>query len=263
MFNFNNMAPNEKTINLLLTCYSRFFNHIMLLFDGKWKKPNYLPNDVTFSGCNSQHGWFEHKCLCNCLNETWGDPRPDGYLFISDDMFVNLAMMSLLPLSQIWYVDALRINYTARASLLNTWHWNWALKPLEAVIEHLPAEWKDIIVKKVGFPDSIHATGGADIVYVPYSLAGNMTDVLTFITRTAGLISEVALPLAVDIVAPTDRGHFINAGYVWDNRKRGKLSFLETRARRAQFVHPIKVNMKPHADLWKRLMEEQLSSFGV
>ena len=153
MFNLNNMAPNEKAINLLLTYYSRFFNHITVLFDGNWKKPNYLPKNVSFSGCNSQCGWFEHKCLCICLNETWGDSQPGGYLFISDDMFVNLAMMSSLPLSQIWYIDTKPINYTRRASLVNTWFWNTALKPLEVVIEHLQTEWKDIIVKEVGFPD--------------------------------------------------------------------------------------------------------------
>ena len=260
MFNLNRMTPNEKTINLLLTYYSRIFNHIMLLFDGKWKKPSYLPNNVTFSDCNSERGWYEHKCLCICLNETWGDSRPEGYLFIADDMFINLARMSLLPLSRIWYLDAEHINYTDRASLVNVWQWNRALKPLEVVIERLPPEWMDIIVKKVGFPGFVHARGTADLVYVPYSLAGTVTDVLTFITRTAQLISEVALPLAMDIVAPTDQAHFIY-GYTWDGRQ--DISRMEIIARKAHFVHPIKLSGESQVRLWKTLMEEQLKNLSA
>ena len=260
MFNLNNIAPDEEAINLLLTYYSPLFNHIMLLFDGNRTKPNYLPKNVAFSSCFSGRGWFEHKCLRICLNETWHDSRPEGYLFIADDMFINLAMMSSLPLSQLWYLQPGNINYTARASLRNTWHWNWALKPLEDVIEHLPAEWKDIIVK-VGFPDRLPIAAVADIVYVPYSLAGTMTDVLTFITRTAQLISEVALPLAVDIVAPTDRVNLID-GLMW-GAERGNNRSIENRARKCHFVHPIKLSAAPQARLWETLMEEQLKNLSA
>ena len=115
MFNLFRMDPNETAINVMLSYYNRFFNHIMIIFDGKWKKPNYLPENVTFSGCNSGAGWFEHECLRICLNEKWQDLQPEGYLFIADDIFINLLMMSSLPLSQTWYVHTVGINYTARA----------------------------------------------------------------------------------------------------------------------------------------------------
>jgi len=39
----------------------------------------------------------------------------------------------------------------ARASFANTWNWHQALKPLEIVIEHLAADWKEILVKYLGF----------------------------------------------------------------------------------------------------------------
>ena len=106
----------------------------MIIFDRKWKKPNYLPENVTFSGCSSGAGWFEHECLHICLNEKWQDLRPEGYLFIADDIFINFLMMSSLPLSQTWYVHTVGINYTVRASIANTWHWHQALRPLEVVI---------------------------------------------------------------------------------------------------------------------------------
>ena len=260
MFNLHHMAPNVMAINLLLSYYSYFFSHIMVLFDGKWKKPNYLPKNVTFSGCISGAGLFEHKCLHICLNEKWRDSRPEGYLFIADDMFINIVMMSSLPLSQIWYLGAVNINYTARASLRNHWHWNKALKPLEVVIQHLPAKWKDVLVKKFGFPNRMPATARADIVYVPYSLAGTMMDVLTFITRTAKLIMEVAVPLTVNIVAPTDQVHFRD-GYL--KGKKITMSIVENQARKAHFVHPIKLSREPQARLWKTLMEEQLRNLSA
>ena len=58
------------------------------------------------------------------------------------DMFVNLTKMSLLPLSKVWCIGTTNINYTARASLGNSWHWGRALKPLETVVKNLPAKWK-------------------------------------------------------------------------------------------------------------------------
>ena len=125
MFNLKNMSPNKQVINLMLSYYSYFFNHIMLLFDGEWsEKPDYLPKNIKFSGCKSTNGWYQHYCLRICLNETWNeDGEPEGYLYIADDMFVNLTKMSLLPLSKVWCIRTTNINYTARASLGNSWHW--------------------------------------------------------------------------------------------------------------------------------------------
>ena len=180
MFNLFKMSPNKQVINLLVSYYSLFFNHIMLLFEGDWpEKPNYIPKKITFSGCKSKDGWFQQHCLLICLNETWKNrDKPEGYLYIADDMFVNLTKMSLLPLSHVWYINPKSMNYTARASLRNIWNWGKAMKPLETVVNNLPEKWKRILVQSVGFPDCIHAEGLADIVYVPHLLAKNMPQIL-------------------------------------------------------------------------------------
>ena len=104
MFNLKNMSPNKEVIDRLLSNYSFFFNHIMLLFDGDWnEKPSYIPTNVTFSGCRSDNGWFQHRCLPICLNETWGEEgEPVGYLYTADDMFINLTMMRSLPHFPRW-----------------------------------------------------------------------------------------------------------------------------------------------------------------
>ena len=255
MFNLFKMSPNKQAINLLVSYYSLFFNHIMLLFEGDWsEKPNYIPQNITFSGCKSKDGWFQQHCLLICLNETWqnGD-KPEGYLYIADDMFVNLTKMSLLPLSHVWYINPDLMNYTARASVRNTWHWRGAMKPLETVVNNLPEKWKRVLVENVGFPDCIHASGLADIVYVPHLLAKNMTDFMNYVIRTAELISEVAFPLAVDIVAPNKTTHFID-GILWSGQRNPGM--IKKSARTAHFVHPVKLSSKAQADLWKSLMEE-------
>ena len=115
--------------------------------------------------------------------------------------------MSLLPLSKVWYIGAANINYTARASLGNSWHWGRALKPLETVVKNLPAKWKQVLVKYAGFPNGLPARAISDIIYIPHWLAGNITDGINYVVKTAHLIHEVALPLVVNIVAPTDQVH--------------------------------------------------------
>ena len=86
-------------------------------------------------------------------------------------------------------------------------------------------------------------------------------DVLTFISKTATLISEVALPLALDIVAPTDQVYFVD-GYIW-GLQRINMMFIKERAGEAHFIHPLKLSMVPQAYLWKTLMDEQLKNFSA
>ena len=255
MFNLKNMSPNKQVIYFMLSYYSYFFNHIMLLFDGEWsEKPDYLPKNIKFSGCKSTNGWYQHYCLRICLNETWNeDGEPEGYLYIADDMFVNLTKMSLLPLSKVWCIRTTNINYTARASLGNSWHWGRALRPLETVVTNLPAKWKQVLVKYAGFPNCLPARATSDIIYVPHWLAGNITYGINYVIKTAHLIHEVALPLVVNIIAPTDQVHF-EYGYLWGNGR--TMDMIKKKARRAHFVHPIKLSSRPRADLWESFMEQ-------
>ena len=116
------------------------------------------------------------------------------------------------------------------------------------------------MVKYVGFPGHLHAQANADIVYIPYSLTRNMMDVLTFISKTA-IISEVALPLALDIVAPTDQVYFVN-GYLW-GRHRRDMNFIKKRAEVTHFIHPLKLSRGAEAYLWKTLLEQQLKRFSA
>ncbi len=52
-----NHASGESPVRLMLAYYLRFFDHIMLIFDGKWEeRPPYIPDYVKFYGCDSIFG---------------------------------------------------------------------------------------------------------------------------------------------------------------------------------------------------------------
>ena len=153
----------------------------------------------------------------------------------------------------MWFIGATDINYTAKASLGNSWHWGRALRPLETIVKNLPAKWKRVLVKYAGFPNRFPARAASDIVYIPHWLAGNITDGINYVIKTACLIYEVALPLVVNIVAPTDQVHFKH-GYLWGGDR--NMGMIKKTARSAHFVHPIKLSSRRQVGLWKSFMEQ-------
>ena len=264
MFNLNGMGINQEVIELLLAYYQPFFSHFTLLFDGdpaRTKRPKYLPNYVNVLGCDSHVGWYQHKCIRTCIQQ--GTTETKGFLYIPDDMFINVSKMAELPISKVWFTASngpegySRIVEMARNTQPTWWWWgpptNSAAN-LEIEINNLPPEWKDQLIKSAGFPDHFQAMATSDVIYVPQTIAPKMEQVLTHIIDTAPLFCEVATNLAVNIVAPdrVDLGY----GYIWDNRS---IEGINRAAQRAHFVHPVKlVGNKQHRDLWIQYMEKQM-----
>ena len=266
MFNLKNMGPNIATVNLLLRYYLQFFKHILILFDGKWlKKPNFIPHNVAFSGCHSKNGWYQHVCLKTCLQQTKKSRDVSGYLFIADDMFLNLTRMSTYSRSKLWYIKTSTCNYTELITKHpKDWHWgppNYFENVLESVINTMPSEWRNNL-KEYGWSyDRLPVRGIFDIVYVPSSLAPKLKKVLTFIVDTGDLFCEIAGPLAVEIVVRQSKRVILKYGYLW-GEKRSIADIMRT-ANSASFVHPIKVGKPAERRLWQRLMEKELFSLKV
>ena len=266
MFNLKKMDPNITTINLLLRYYLQFFKHILIIFDGKWlKKPNFIPHNVEFSGCDSKNGWYQHVCLNKCLQQTKMSRDVSGYLFIPDDMFVNLTIMSSFSLSKLWYIKPTACNYTELITKHPAdWHWgppNYFENVLESVIKRMPSEWKNSLNEYGWSNDRLPVRGIFDIVYVPSSLTTKLKKVLTFIIETGDLFCEIAGPLAVEIVVRQSERVILKYGYLW-GRKRSIADIVNT-ARKASFVHPIKLGIPAEGRLWQRLMEKQLFSLKI
>ena len=266
MFNLNRIKPNPNSINLLLAYYLPFFNHITLIFDGKWdKKPDYLPEYVKFFGCQSHIGWYMQKCMNLCLSQPSDSIK--GYLFVADDMFVNLNKMKNLDLTKLWYIEPIVYKYsdllTKDGRTLRSWWWWWGKpyhneRPLKAIVDSLSEEWKQKLVENAGFPDKFQIRCLSDLIYVPRSLAPSLTKVMTHVIHTADLFFEVAVPLSVGVVVhPSERVVLTNT-YLWGpNRNANR---IKQESAKKHFVHPVKLSKNVQAKLWRSLMEAQVKN---
>ena len=255
-----NYVPGEYYVRELMAYYLQFFDNIMLLFDGEWpEKPSFIPEYVNFSECRSDRGHFQHVCLRTCL--TNGGRKVEGYLYIADDIFVNLSRMSTLQRSKLWFVDMKWVyDYTNKDAFTGWKRWPQFFDETRLVVDNLPPEWKEVLVNFTGFPKQFHGHSLSDIIYVPQPLASHMVEVLSYIINTTNLFHEIAIPLAVDIVDP----QFVHMvwGYVQAG-KRNDRALITSTAAKAHFIHPLKLAVRPTADIWRDFMAMQLKLLGT
>ena len=98
MFNHNHEGgkPNERVTNLLISYYFPFSKKITPILDGQpTQSPNWIPNYVKILLCDSNVGWYQHKCNRKCIQKY--DTKTKGFLYISDDMFINITKMAAFP----------------------------------------------------------------------------------------------------------------------------------------------------------------------
>ena len=107
--------------------------------------------------------------------------------------------------------------------------------------------------KTAGFPNHFSAYSTFDIIYIPQALVTDMTHVLDHIINTTELFCEIATNLAVNIVAP-NRSTLVS-GHLWKDRS---IAAIKQRATTAHFVHPAKLGVQGHRDIWIQYMEKQL-----
>ena len=260
MFNLNGIGPKKGVTDLLVSYYYPFFRNITFIFDGtNWEKPDFLPEFVGLLSCDSHQGWYQHKCIRSCIHQ--GNEETKGYLYISDDMFINLTMMADLPATKLWFIDIIQKSYSWILSPgTKGWWWDppfYNAEKLEHIINVMPKEWMEQLKSTAGFPDHFKVMGASDIIYVPQGLVPNLTTAIDFVINTnVDLFSEITTPLVVNIAAP----QFIalEYGYIWENK--GNIAVLEKKINSAQFAHPIKLGKEQERELWIRCMEEQLYS---
>ena len=264
MFNLNGIGVNQTVIELLIAFYHPFFSHLTFLFDGdpaETKRPKYLPSYVDVFGCDSHVGLYQHRCIQTCIQQ--GTNETKGFLYIADDMFINVSKMAELPTSKVWFTGSTVRKYSDIIDIVRNTkppYWWWgpptnSAANLEIEINNLPQEWKDQLIKTAGFPDKFKTMATSDIIYVPRTIATKLELVLSHIINTAKLFCEVATNLAVNIVAP--ELVLFEYGYVWGDDR--SIEGINRTAQKAHFVHPIKLGgVKEHLDLWIQYMKKQL-----
>ena len=259
MFNLNGIEPATDVTDILVSYYFPFFRDITFIFDGaRWKKPDSLPEFVDFIGCDSHQGWYQHKCIRSCMHR--GTEETKGYLYIADDMFINLTMMADLPREKVWFSY---MEPWAYSSILDPGpkHWGWWDPPynnskrLEEIINIMPNEWMKQLKETGGFPNHFKIVATTDIVYIPQRLKPKLTTAIDFIVNSTDLFCEIATCLAVNIAAPNQIIYF-NYGYLWGANR--NTTDIERRAKTAHFVHPVKLRIEQQRKLWIKLMDNQI-----
>ena len=114
-----NIYIDSKNIGLLLSYYLHFFNHITVISGTESiTKPYFAPDSVQVFYCDSYNGWYKHRCLRICL-ENPANESVEGFLFIADDMFVNITKMSQLDRTKLWIIPMVILNYTHLLDMSN------------------------------------------------------------------------------------------------------------------------------------------------
>ena len=263
MFNLNGIKPKKDNTDILVSYYIPFFRNITFIFDGaNRKRPDFLPEFVDFITCDSHVGWYQHKCIRSCMHQ--GTEETQGYLYIADDMFINLTMMADLPTEKVWFGKSGEVSYTW---ILDPgpkgWGWYWwgpptnNYKRLKEVIDQMPSEWMEQLKKTGGFPDHFKIIATSDIIYVPRKLSPKLTTAIDFIVKKTNLFCEIATSLALNIATPNNIS-FLNSGYLWGNDR--SIAGIERTAKTAHFVHPVKLGVEQQRKLWIQFMENQLFS---
>ena len=260
-----NTVINTVNIGFLLSYYIHFFNHITLISGTEIvTKANFIPDFVQLFNCNSNEGRYQHRCLKMCL-ENPARESVEGFLYIADDMFVDIAKMSKLDRTKLWAIPVIRLDYNkiireSKEEVHKRWYWfgapEYTEDYLQQTIEKLPREWIEAL-KRNGFPSNFETHAPSDIYFIPRSLVPRLVKVISFMVKaTDHLFCEVALPLSVGIITQPSERQVLFSGYLWGNQR--TLPIKEDRAKVAHFVHPLKLSDKKDLKLWKNLMEDQL-----
>ena len=141
----------------------------------------------------------------------------EGFLYIADDMFINITKMAQLDRTKLWTSSMHTYNYyelmkKSKAELHKIWWWfgfpRYVEDYLHKTIKSLPEEWMEALKTNAGFYEAICTS---DIYYISASIAPRMITVISFIVNTTDLFSEVASPLAVGIIThPSQREIFLS-----------------------------------------------------
>ena len=255
-----NWGSTEYRTRQLLSYYMRFFDVITLFIEGEHAPHTYIPSHIQVFHVKTGSGFLQQRCVELCINQT--APNTVSHLYIADDMFINIAKMSHLSLSKIWFIPLSVHTFGVDSSFVG---WYWWDKPLDGytqykrfvtVINGLPQEWKQVLIDKVGFPNCIHGHAVADIVHIPNAFAVQVTKVLNYIDSVTDIFCEIAVPLAVDIAQPIGREE-MEEGNLWE-QQRTDPGLVQRFIESLYYMHPLKTSTKFGADFWCRSMNNQL-----
>ena len=118
-----NWGATEYTIRTLLAYYMRYFTSVVLLLDGEWPSAAVkdIPTAVRAISVRTKNGWFQQYAVWECLQN--GNENITSYLYIPDDMFINITQLGTLPSSKMWFNQPFVYNFSNIHTLTDDWWW--------------------------------------------------------------------------------------------------------------------------------------------
>ncbi|XP_046546913.1 probable glycosyltransferase STELLO1 [Haliotis rubra] len=98
--------PHYENLQFLETMYGMHFPHIVYCGANKDifnTHAKILPKPLTFMEVDHNDGWFFQHCLIQVMKMQF---RVDGYLFIGDDVLLNVWNIHKMPLNKLWVYRA-------------------------------------------------------------------------------------------------------------------------------------------------------------
>ena len=258
-----NWGTTDTSLRILLAYYRSFFNSIVLLYDGEWPDgaAGYTPEGVLSIQVDTKHGWYQQRALYECLKI--GQRRGLSTLYISDDMFINISMLSTKSLSKVWYMKAMYVDFRNEREVFAD-HWYWWTKTgtnfygkLQKVISSLPDKWMEKW-KVSGYPQKVCVHSIADTIYVPLTFANDMLELLRHIMSVEPeLFCEIVYPILIDIVVPESHKEPYLEGNLW-SEDRYNLKLIMDYSVTRDFVHSLKLQESYGRYLWCTFMNQVL-----
>ena len=264
-----NWGAKEHSIRTLLAYYMRFFDRIILLYDGEWPNTteHYIPKNVQYIAISTYNGWFQQKALYRCLKE--GAKHGISSIYVADDMFINITKMSDFSKSTVWLTRGVYYNFSNPSEFLSNNSWRWWKEPkgwnfyekFVRVVNSLPMQWKQNL-EAYGFPGKMEAHSIADIIYIPHSLTGHFIDAIDHITNMTELFCEIVYPLIIGISVPESQTRQFEQGNLWDNERKN-ITLLKEWSEARHYVHGLKLSTWFGRNVWSALMNKQLKLVTV
>ncbi|XP_067649693.1 uncharacterized protein [Haliotis asinina] len=165
--------PHYENLQFLEAMYGMHFPHIVYCGDNKTKFHTYAklhPKPLTFMEVDHKHGTFFQHCLIQVMKMQF---RVDGYLYIGDDVLLNVWNIHKMPLNKIWVYRGKVVQLSKKEVGHNVEHpiigmpaYKAGLQALKAVDRHRYDSFTRMLFINSKKRDGFYI-GSSDIHYVP------------------------------------------------------------------------------------------------
>ncbi|XP_067665439.1 uncharacterized protein [Haliotis asinina] len=169
VFNF----PHYENLQFLETMYGMHFPHIVYCGANKSEFHTHaklLQKPLSFMEVDHSNGWLFQHCLIQVMRMQF---RVDGYLYIGDDVLLNMWNIHKMPLNKLWVYHAQVVQLSKKAAGHRVNHpkvgmtaYKAGLQALVAVDSHRYDGFTRMLFSNSRKRDGFYI-GSSDIHYVP------------------------------------------------------------------------------------------------